>query len=87
MQNNLVVISVADLEALIAKVIDSRLTAPTNAIEKHDAEIIDTEELCKRLNITGPTVRKWRAKKKIPFIKVGDSIRFDFQDVLKALKK
>ena len=50
-------------------------------------EIIDTKQLCKKLNITEPTIIRWRKKGKIPFLLIGDSIRYDWHAVLKAITK
>jgi excisionase family DNA binding protein len=48
---------------------------------------ITTQELMKRLQVTEPTIIKWREKGYIPFIKIGRSVRFDYQAVVKALEK
>ena len=48
-------------------------------------EIIDTKELCKRLNITEPTVIRWRKKGVVPFLNIGSSIRFNYEDVIQSL--
>ena len=58
-----------------------------NAIRGQDrVEIIDTKELCIRLNITEPTVIRWRKKGKIPFLQIGSAIRFNYYNVLGALE-
>ena len=49
-------------------------------------EIIDTKELCKRLNITEPTVIRWRKKGLVPFLNIGSSVRFNYENVLHALE-
>lgn len=51
------------------------------------AEIIDTATLCDRLAISEPTVSKWRAKNKIPFLKVDATIRYNWPKVIEALEK
>lgn len=58
-----------------------------NAIQGHDlVEIIDTKELCIRLNITEPTVIRWRKKGKIPFLQIGSAVRFNYSNVISALE-
>lgn len=49
-------------------------------------EIINTEELCKRLDISEPTAIKWRRKKKIPFFTIGTAIRYNWPEVVKFLE-
>jgi hypothetical protein len=54
---------------------------PPNCIE-----IITQDELCKRLMISKPTIIRWAKKKKIPLIKIGRSVRFNWQSVIEALE-
>jgi excisionase family DNA binding protein len=49
-------------------------------------EIITQDELCKRLMISKPTVIRWVKKKKIPSIRLGRSVRFNWQSVINALE-
>lgn len=53
---------------------------------KLNSEIIDTRELCKRLNVTEPTIIRWRKKGAVPYFNIGSSVRFNFEDVIDALK-
>ena len=48
-------------------------------------EIIDTKELCIRLAVSEPTVISMR-KRKLPYFRVGSSIRYDWQKVLAHLE-
>jgi excisionase family DNA binding protein len=48
---------------------------------------LTTKQLCKYLEITEPTVLRWRKKGKIPYMTIGSSIRFNLKDVLKSLEK
>lgn len=49
--------------------------------------IVDTEQLMERLNVTRPTVQRWRDTGRIPFIQVGNVVRYDLDAVLEALSK
>lgn len=49
-------------------------------------EINGTKELCARLDITEPTVIRWRKKGKIPFLLIGSSVRYNYRAVIKALE-
>ena len=48
-------------------------------------EIIDENELSKRLNISKVTLGKYRKDGTIPFSTVGRNIRYDYQKVLKLI--
>lgn len=50
-----------------------------------ESEIINIEEAMARLDVTRPTLLKWRKKGKIPFLEIGSAIRFNWPDVVKAL--
>ncbi len=56
-------------------------TAPGQQVE-----IIDRPELLKRLDITEPTAITWGKKGKIPEMRIGSNVRYDWFDVVKALK-
>jgi excisionase family DNA binding protein len=46
--------------------------------------LIDTKELSRLLNISRGTLYNWVWKRRIPFLKVGRCLRFDYQEVLAA---
>ena len=52
----------------------------------HAIEIITQDELCKRLMTSKPTLIRWVKKKKIPSIRIGRSVRFNWQKVIEALE-
>lgn len=49
-------------------------------------EIIDRKELMKRLRITEPTVIIWGRKGKIPELRIGANVRYNWPAVVKALE-
>lgn len=49
-------------------------------------EIINRDELCRRLDITEPTCIRWEKKGKIPRIEIGSSIRYNWPKVIEALE-
>ncbi len=69
--------------------IENILTSPGASVTVPQAieKPINTKELCEFLNITEPTIIRWKKKGKIPFLQVGNSIRFDKGAVIKALEK
>ena len=50
-------------------------------------EILDVDEVCKRLNISRPTLLSWKTKGKIPYIQVDKVLRFEWHSVVAALQK
>jgi hypothetical protein len=78
----------ADIDLILARLqeIDDKLSNIKPAAAAPPPEIINTEELCKRLDISEPTAIKWRRKNKIPFIIIGSSIRYNWPAVIKALE-
>jgi excisionase family DNA binding protein len=56
-------------------------------IRKPGPEILTQPQLAERLNVVPETIWKWRKKGKIPFLKIGRSIRFDYDKVVEAIKK
>ena len=48
--------------------------------------IITEKELSKRLGISKVTLHKYRRQGKIPFSQVGRTIRYDYKEVMEALK-
>jgi excisionase family DNA binding protein len=78
----------SDLDVLLAKLqnIEDKLSNIPPATATIPPEIIDTTEVCKRFNITEPTLRTWRRKKKIPSITIGNVIRFNWPEVVKSLE-
>jgi len=74
---------------------DELQTLIENAVSKvmtpgHEApqlEIIDRDELCKRLAITEPTAIRWEKKGKIPTLRIGSCVRYNWQMVIQSLSK
>jgi excisionase family DNA binding protein len=62
------------------------LITPRQPKTRQSIELIDTNELCRRLSVTEPTVISWRNNRKIPFIKIGGIVRFDWAGILLHLQ-
>lgn len=50
-------------------------------------EIINRDELCKRLGISEPTVIHWEKKGKIPCFRIGSNVRYNWSTVVESLEK
>ena len=57
--------------------------------EKHveTEHMLTSEQVMKLLNISRPTLLKWRSEGKVPFIKHGNKIIYNNAEIMKALKK
>ena len=49
-------------------------------------KLLTSDELAQTLGVSVHTVRKWRAQEKIPYYKLGRSVRFRASEVLVKLK-
>lgn len=77
-----------ELQAVISECIRKALTDFPNAVQvtqSEDDDIIDTDELCKRLDVSKPTLLRWRKKGKLKAMKLGGSIRYNYAEVLKSM--
>lgn len=52
-----------------------------HSISQAQSQLLDSEALARRLNVTSRFVRRLVAERRIPFLKVGRSVRFDPADV------
>lgn len=73
-----------EMRALILDVAKEVLAANAPAPEK-PKEIIDRKTLISRLDISEPTAIRWQQKGKIPYLKIGSAIRYDWHSVIEAL--
>ena len=48
-------------------------------------EIINSREIRTRLDISEPTLIRWRQKGKIPYLAIGSVIRYNWFDAVEAL--
>ena len=56
-------------------------------IEIQDEEILTESQLCERLNLTRTTISRYRKENKIPYLKVGNNIRYEYNKVLKSIER
>ncbi len=57
-----------------------------NSVQIRNEEPITTAELCKRLKITVQTATAWRKADKIPYMRLDNTIRYDWGAVVEALE-
>ena len=67
--------------------LEEKVTAIGNLPHTQKIEIINREELCKRLDITEPTAITWEKKGKIPSFRIGSNVRYNWPLVIEALSK
>lgn len=71
------------LDAAVQKAYSNLPIVESNRVTE---EIIDGKELMRRLDVSEPTLIRWRKKGKIPYIQFGCTIRYRYQAVLDALE-
>ncbi|HEY0055410.1 MAG TPA: helix-turn-helix domain-containing protein [Pedobacter sp.] len=53
---------------------------------KPEPKLTGQKELCAFLNLSEPTIIRWRQKGKIPYLQIGSAIRYDLNAVVSALE-
>jgi predicted DNA-binding transcriptional regulator AlpA len=66
--------------------IKEALQIKSKVVEK-PVEVIDREELQRRLGLSEPTVIRYEKKGKIPAIRIGPNVRYNWAAVVAALEK
>jgi len=61
-------------------------TATKQAIDGANEGLLNKSELAVKLRISKRTVDAWMKNKRLPFIKVGKTVRFRWPDVLEKLQ-
>ena len=74
-----------ELETLIENSIGKFLNSKVNEA-KSNSKPLTQKELANFLNLSDQTITRWRLKGRIPYIKIGPSIRYNLDDVIKALE-
>ena len=82
MTNQNLTISKEELQQLIEDAMYKATCTQPNL----EYNIITEKELSKRLGISKVTLHKYRKEGKIPFSKVGRTIRYDYKEVMETLK-
>jgi hypothetical protein len=59
---------------------------PLIDLSVNPVEVINSATLMERLDISEPTLIRWRQKGKIPFMQIGTAVRYDWHKVLTALE-
>ena len=73
--------SLDDLRQLLGEVISHGANGAIPAIE-----VIDRAELCRRLDISEQTVITWEKRGKIPCLRIGGAVRYNYPKVIEALE-
>ena len=82
MEETNITISKEELQQLIEDAVYKATCTQPNL----EYNIITEKELSKRLGISKVTLHKYRKEGKIPFSKVGRTIRYDYKEVMETLK-
>lgn len=83
---NMVLVDEGKLKEIISEVITEKL--PKQSEVSHSvfpAKLATEKELCDFLGIGSATANRWRQKRKIPFVQIGVTIRYNLKEVMEAL--
>ena len=70
----------------LQQIIEDAIYKATCTQPNLEYNIITEKELSKRIGISKVTLHKYRKEGKIPFSKVGRTIRYDYKEVMNTLK-
>ena len=70
------------VESAVKKVLQS-----SSLVNKNQTNLIGRKELMKLLNVSEPTLITWGQKGKIPEIRIGKAVRYNYDEVKEALTK
>ena len=82
MEKTNITISKEELQQLIEDAVYKSTCTQPNL----EYNIITEKELSKRIGISKVTLHKYRKEGKIPFSKVGRTIRYDYKEVMETIK-
>ena len=75
-----------EIRKQVEDIVNEKLTIHlNNKIE--DDEILSENQLCERLNLSRTTISRYRKENKIPYLKVGNNIRYEYNKVLKSIER
>ena len=83
----LITLSGDDLSHLIRECVVNAIEGSKLNEAVFNNEIIDSKTLMQRLDISEPTLQRWRDRKRIPYIQEDSVIRYNWPKVLEALEK
>jgi len=83
--DNILIISKNDLRELLEEMIPAQTKAPE--IKEKDEEVLyTTEEACKILKCSKPTLHRGKKEGIVNHIRIGNNIRYKKSDLLKLIK-
>jgi len=80
----IILINEAELRTLIGDELKNFL--PFEGQQHENEQPISQQEICSFLNITEPTLIRWKKKGVIPFLQVGSRVLFQKSKVISALE-
>lgn len=72
-------------EIILQQLAEIKEALPKPGEDKEPIEVIDRKELMKRLSITEPTAIRWGRRGKLPELRIGNAVRYNWPEVVAAL--
>ena len=73
-----------EIRKQVEDIVNEKLSIHLNN-EIEDDEILSENQLCERLNLSRTTISRYRKENKIPYLKVGNNIRYEYNKVLNSI--
>lgn len=84
--DNILIISKNDLRELLEEMIPTERVNTPEIKESNDEELYTTEEACKILKCSKPTLHRWKKENIVNHIRIGNNIRYKKSDLMKLAK-
>jgi excisionase family DNA binding protein len=84
--DNILIISKNDLRELLEEMIPTERVNTPEIKEKDEEVLYTTEEACKILKCSKPTLHRWKKENIVPHIRIGNNIRYKKSDLMKLIK-
>ena len=83
--DNILILSKNDLRELLSEMIPAQTKAP-EIKESNEEVLYTTEEACKILKCSKPTLHRWKKEGIVPHVRIGANIRYKKTDLVKLIK-
>jgi excisionase family DNA binding protein len=84
--DNILIISKNDLRELLNEMIPAQRVNAPEIKEKDEEVLYTTEEACKILKCSKPTLHRWKKEGIVPHVRIGANIRYKKTDLVKLIK-
>lgn len=74
-------------EIILQQLAEIKEALPKPGEDREPIEVIDRKQLMQRLSITEPTAIRWGKRGRIPELRIGSNVRYNWPEVVAALNE